>query len=627
MNYHQHPVGERVPTSKATRVFRGSDSPLTRYLDDLHARVAPVDDGAVADYIPQLARVDPKRFGIALATVDGDVYESGDTRVRFTIQSISKPFVYGLVLELCGEAAVRERIGVEPTGEPFNSTTLDPDGRPLNPLVNAGAIAATGMIVERRRGRAIESIVELLSGYAGRRLKIDRATARSESQTGHRNRAIAHLLSAAGVVRGEPMVVVEQYFEQCAISLDCRDAAVLAATLARGGLNPLTGERVAEVDTVRRVLLVMATCGMYDGAGEWMYTVGLPAKSGVSGTIIAVLPGQLGIAVHSPPLDPKGNSVRGVAVCRRLAAELELHIVQPGARQPGIRATFTLDQEHSKRARTDGERAALSSLGRRARVLQLQGSLVFSAIEAVSRTVITDAEHLRFAVLDLRRVTHITDVSLRFLVVLARQLDERQGVLVLSGIGVHIAAIRRLTREGGAGVVTFPELDRALEWCEDQLLTAAGKLEEPRPIGLREHELFTDIDDRDVRSLRRLFDRHRFAAGATVIVPGEPGDRVYLVTRGRLTAFAQRVDGELRILGTLLPGSAFGELAFLENRPHRGLVRADTSVQCYSLHRSRLEQLRDVDPTTQARLMTNLARMLARRAEAMREDLAGSEPR
>src|SRR5262249_41616722 len=293
-----------------------------RYLRSLHERFRGLEDGVVATYIPELAHADPRWFGISIATADGYVYEVGDTRQPFTIQSISKPFVYGLALEDRGRAAVLERIGVEPTGDAFNEISLEsPTGRPRNPMINAGAIAATSLV----RGDSLQDrwarILALFSFYAGRKLAMNEAVYRSERDTGHRNRAISHMLRNFEIIRRDPEPDLDLYFRQCSIEVDCRDLSIIGATLATGGVNPVTRERVIQADSVDEALSVMTTCGMYDYAGEWVYRVGLPAKSGVAGGILAVMPGQLAVAVFSPPLDERGNSVRGVAVCEALSGE------------------------------------------------------------------------------------------------------------------------------------------------------------------------------------------------------------------------------------------------------------------------------------------------------------------
>jgi glutaminase len=326
-------------------------SPIERHLRALHASYLAREDGEVATYIPELGKADPRWFGIALATVDGHVYEIGDTRLPFTIQSISKPFVYGLALGDRGKKAVLERIGVEPTGEAFNEISLEPgSGRPRNPLINAGAIAATSLIAGHSADDRWSRILALFELYAGRPLVLDESVYRSESETGHRNRAIGHMLRNFGILDGPPDEPLDLYFRQCSITVTCRDLALMAATLAKGGVHPITGQRAIGESDVDEVLSVMTSCGMYDAAGEWLYDVGFPAKSGVAGGVLAVLPGQFGIGVFSPPLDARGNSVRGVAVCSALSQDLELHSLR--AARAGLtpfRARFDLRQVASRR--------------------------------------------------------------------------------------------------------------------------------------------------------------------------------------------------------------------------------------------------------------------------------------
>jgi glutaminase len=339
-------------------------SPVEAFLRSLHERFRSLESGTVATYIPELARADPGWFGISVATADGHVYEVGDTRQPFTIQSISKPFVYGLALEDRGKAAVLASIGVEPTGDAFNEISLESStGRPRNPMINAGAITATSLILGSSLEDRWQRLLTLFSLYAGRSLAQSDVVYRSERDTGHRNRAISHMLRNFSIIERDPEPDLDLYFRQCSIEVDCRDLSIMGATLATGGANPLTRERVLRPDNVDEVLSVMTTCGMYDYAGEWVYRVGLPAKSGVSGGIVAVMPGQLAVAVFSPKLDERGNSVRGVAVCEALSEELELHFLRaPRPAVSSLRSRLTARTFPSKRKRHDGERAVLSAI-------------------------------------------------------------------------------------------------------------------------------------------------------------------------------------------------------------------------------------------------------------------------
>ena len=302
-------------------------SPIQRYLANLHRSLAGITRGEVASYIPELTRADPEGFGISLVTMDGVSYAVGDADRAFTIQSISKPFVYATALADHGRDFVASRVGVEPSGDAFNSISLDPQtGAPLNPMINAGAIATTGLIEGGSPEAQWRRIEASLAEFAGHTLDLDSAVYRSESETGFRNRAIAWMLKNFGIIDGEPMATLENYFRQCSLLVTCRDLACMAATLANGGVHPETGRRALPAEHVERVLAVMATCGMYDYAGSWLYEVGMPAKSGVGGGIIAVVPGRFGIGIWSPRLDEKGNSVRGIEACRRLARDFDLHV-------------------------------------------------------------------------------------------------------------------------------------------------------------------------------------------------------------------------------------------------------------------------------------------------------------
>jgi len=294
-----------------------------------HARHLENTDGALADYIPELAAVDPDRFGIAVATVDGKLYAAGDTDHPFTIQSVSKAFVYCLALELVGRDAVLERVGVEPSGDAFNAIIFDPHtNRPFNPMVNAGAITVAGIVHEVAGAGAFDLILDRLSEAAGRRLTMDESVYRSEAETGHRNRAIGHLLRNVGALHGPVDAVVDLYFRQCSILVTAADLARMGGTLAHIGENPATGRQVFELTAVRNTLAVMFTCGMYDYSGNWACDVGVPAKSGVGGGIVGIVNRQLGIGTFSPRLDAKGNSVRGIAAFKEIGDELGLHIFE-----------------------------------------------------------------------------------------------------------------------------------------------------------------------------------------------------------------------------------------------------------------------------------------------------------
>ncbi|MBP3087229.1 glutaminase A [Mycolicibacterium fortuitum] len=366
---------------------------VQHYLDRIRAEQIELRDGALASYIPELSTVDPESFGLSLSTSDGYVYESGDTAVEFTIQSISKPFTYALALELIGQDAVDAKIGVEPSGEAFNEISVDNVTKtPKNAMINAGAIAAVSLVPGAGADERFDRILEFYSACAGRRLHVDMDVYGSEKATGNRNRAIAYMLASFGVLDDDPDEVLDVYFRQCSVRVTSTDLARMATTLARGGCNPMTGRRVIGAKVVRRTLSVMVTCGMYDATGDWVSAVGMPAKSGVGGGIVAVLPGQLGIGVYSPRLDARGNSVRGVEVCRNLSSQLGLHFL-------------SVTRESSSTLR------AVFEVSPGVRVYEVHGDLLFAGAEQVLRTAERDRDSYDVAVLDVTRVDDINDAA------------------------------------------------------------------------------------------------------------------------------------------------------------------------------------------------------------------------
>jgi glutaminase len=316
-------VDQLVSTGHLPRVIE-CDS-LVEYA---YQRYRQIQDGAVADYIPVLAQADPNQFGLCVAGVNGEIHSAGDTSAEFSIQSISKPFVYALVCEAFGHDAVRDRIGVNNTGLAFNSVIAIElnNGHPMNPMVNAGAIATTALVPGETPANQWEAIRLGLSKFAGRPLELDGEVYRSESETNHRNRAIARLLESYGRIELDPLAVVDIYTKQCALRVSAKDLAVMGATLADGGVNPRTGERVVSAAVCRDTLAILASNGLYERSGEWLFEIGLPGKSGVSGGVVTVAPGKAAIGAVSPRLDSAGNSVRGQRATAYLSRVLGLNI-------------------------------------------------------------------------------------------------------------------------------------------------------------------------------------------------------------------------------------------------------------------------------------------------------------
>lgn len=305
-----------------------------------HQATARVGGGANASYIPSLASVPSQLLGVAVATADGQMFKSGDADYGFAIESISKVFTLALAMELLGPEAIRQKIGTSPTGLPFNSVmALElQSGKPLSPLVNAGAIATASLIPGADADACWQRILDCQSSFAGRAIALSAEVNSSEQTTNFHNRAIAWLLYSAGTCYSDPMRAVDVYTRQCSTLITAGDLAVMGATLAAGGINPVTGQRVISAANVPHILAEMTMEGLYTASGDWAYTVGLPGKSGVGGGILAVAPGRLAIAAFSPPLDAAGNSVRAAAAVAHVARALGLNLYAAAAEPDAGRA-------------------------------------------------------------------------------------------------------------------------------------------------------------------------------------------------------------------------------------------------------------------------------------------------
>lgn len=589
-------------------------SPIQAYLEGLHARFAGLADGALANYIPELAKADPNAFSICLTTTEGRVYEVGDSRVPFTIQSISKPLTYGMALDDRGLDAVLRKIGVEPTGDAFNSISLEPGtGRPLNPMINAGAIAAASMVRGHSHEDKAARLLAVYSLYAGRPLALDAAVYESERDTGHRNRAIGHMLRNFDIL-DDPDRALDLYFRQCSVSIDCRDLSVMAATLANGGVNPCTNERAVAAVHVDRILSVMTTCGLYDAAGEWVFHVGMPAKSGVGGGILVVLPGQLGIGVFSPLLDSHGNSVRGLAICRELSRDLDLHFLRTARSSRSVfRAQYSVAQVRSKRLRPEHERDVLRRTGHAVRVFELQGDLMFASIEAVVGAVMAEGPALDVAVLDFKRVTGVGGPTGRILFDLLVSMARRGQQLLLASCAQHGRLVRfleeqQLTTTSPARIVCLPGLDAAIEWCENRLLAAHGPAFPAAPAGLADNDLCRNLGAAELALLEPLLGHRRFAPGQPIVHRGEPAIDIFLIVSGQATVALPSVIGAPKRLSTLCAGMSFGDLAVIDRRTRSADVTASGKVVCRVLTAEALDLLGRQHPEIKIALLENMLR-------------------
>ncbi len=596
------------------RVTLRMKSPVSQILKTLHERYANLTEGQVADYIPELSKVDPKLFGICIATRDGHVYEVGDTRHKFTIQSISKALSYGLALEDRGEEHVLSKIGVEPSGDAFNAISLKPDtGAPFNPMINAGAIATCGQILNLGGESRIQRIANYLSKCAGGQLDIDEEVYNSESASGHRNRAIGWMLRNFGIIDEDPRDIVETYFLQCSLKVTCADLAVMGATLANQGINPITGERAIAHEYVDNVLGVMASCGMYDWSGEWIYRVGLPAKSGVGGGIIAVLPGQLGIGVFSPPLDEQGNSVRAIRVCMDLARELALHMFNPSAvPPPALRRSYSASQVNSRRRLPSKAFHALRRYGERIRVMELQGPLLFSTFEPVIRELVKQVAYCQHVILNFTYVFSIDQVCVRMLQDVTKQLAASGVKLVCCGTGKILKSSSSAALEE---ITQFPNEDAALEFCENEVLSQVlpDYQKAPLPVTLADCALFAKCNDTEIMLLDEGMETVAFEAGETIIHTGTRADELFILTSGSVEVRLRLEGKRLLRLDVFSAGMSFGEMAFLDGSPRSADIVATAPVTCRVISRPLFEALGEKCPALKTKILHEISLQLSDR--------------
>jgi glutaminase len=598
-------------------------SPVRGLIDRIHGAAAglPVE-GSLADYIPELADAEPDLLGLAAVSGEGESHEVGDTRISFTIQSISKALVYGLALDDRGVEGVAERVGVEPTGEAFNSIRLeDGTGRPYNPMVNAGAIAVTGLVRAVHPDERIARITETVSRYTGRPAIVDERVYASERDTGHRNRAIAHLLRNFGVIDEDPEGVLDVYFRQCSILVSCHDLAMIGATLANKGVNPITGARAIAEGHVPSVLSVMATCGMYDSAGQWLFDVGLPAKSGVAGGILAVLPGQVGIGAFSPRLDSYGNSVRGVWMCREVSRTFGLHLFDPPRPAlTAVRRTRTAATRPSRRRRARAAAERIQADGDAIVLHELHGDLGFSVAAAAARRILADAPTGGEVIVDVSRTSAIDLPGAAIVARLQAALGARGSRLHIVGAAAH-PALDDLVRNTDA--MSWAEADDALQWCEDRLLERVGmSADDTGPVPLGRSELCDGMTPDEVDELAATAERQAFDADAVILRQGEPADDLLVVESGRVRILTDAGAGTIR-LATTGAGTFLGEMGLIEGRPRSASVIAETPVVLLRLDRAGLDGLVDEGGRrTRSKLLMNVAASLSDRLRRTTSELA-----
>jgi len=591
-------------------------SPIQTYLEDLHNSLVSLTDGELASYIPELTKVNPDWFGISLVTMDGLAYNVGNADQLFTIQSVSKPFVYATALADRGVELVSSKIGVEPSGDAFNSISLDPQsGAPLNPMINAGAIATTSLLAGTDPQAQWQRLSSSMSTFVGRDLEIDDSVYHSESATGFRNRAIAWMLKNFGIIDGDPMAALENYFRQCSFEVSCQDLAFMAATLANGGVHPVTGRRALPAEHVERVLSVMATCGMYNYAGSWLFEVGMPAKSGVGGGIIAVLPGRFGIGIFSPKLDAKGNSARGIEVCKRLSKDFSLHVFgRSGHPSMALGRVYSGADAPSRRQPSSEMRSYLTEHARRIKYLCLHGYLAVDGVEYIIRRMLQMASDTHSYILDLHQVDGISDCAARLLNEARRGFGHDGIAVVFTRIHARKSitqALRRVAARGDRGYLSFEDNDLAVEWCENRLF---GEAAIP-PItfaSLANFLLFKGMPLDLTEQVEAATTRQAFSTGQEIVTAGQAGDgRMYFIESGQVSVLVPLADGAHHRITSLSAGMNFGEMVLLGQTNRTATVCADTEVQCRILGSHQLEEITATSPMIKIILLENLARDMA----------------
>jgi len=611
-----------------------STGPIDQYLAALHARLKEVTEGAVATYIPELAKADPDLFGIAIATVDGKVYTVGEADQTFTIQSTSKPFIYGHILAEFGREAVLKHVGVEPTGEAFNSIILDEvENRPFNPMVNSGAMAAAELIKGETPEGRIATMLDVMSRYAGRSLFVDEDVFRSEQATGHRNRAIAYMMLNSGMIRSSPESILDIYFRQCSVRVTCRDLAMMGATLANDGTNPVTGVEALPRDYIQDVLTVMNSCGMYNFAGQWSYEVGMPAKSGVAGGIIAVIPGQIGIGVFSPRLDRHGHSVRGVKVCREISETFGLHVFRNHTNTSAvIRRELFGDVVHSKRLRTPEEREILDKSGSRVCLVEVQGGLFFGSAERLLRRIDEIAKTADYLLVDMRRVHEIDQAARQLLIELIDWLAARNRRLLFAHLSADgpLAPLHAVLSEryGDLSETVFDHRDTALEWCENRLIADANTGRDLTKFSLGDLNIFSGLSPDDLKILESAVRPLIFEAGQAIVREGDEARLFFVIARGTATICLRirKDDRESLVrIATLGPGLSFGEMALLDGGRRSADVIADERVVCYGFSVDHLREIGRQHPHIYTTILGNMMRDFSERLRRANDEIRALE--
>lgn len=487
----------------------------------------------------------------------------------------------------------------------------------------SGAIAVAELYPGATQEARVAAMRAGLSRFAGRALDIDAAVYASESETGHRNRAIAYLMRNSNMIRGVPEDVLDLYFQQCSILVTCRDLAIMAATLANDGTHPINGDEALPQEFVQDVLTVMHSCGMYDFAGQWSYEIGMPAKSGVSGCVMAVVPGQVGIAACSPRLDRHGNSVRGILACRRISADFGLHPFRSRSRVATVlRRELDGGMIRSKRVRSVTERGILDTMCGTVRIIEAQGPLYFGTAERLVHRVKQSCAHASHVIVDFRHVHRADQASMTLMRSLAALSCACQTPLLFANLAEAgaLASLRAALAEdsaGTGGVFFFETLDEALEHAENEILAQAlhSAPGDEQTSAMSDMSIFRGLEAEELELLVASIDPRlfHFSKGHVIFHEGEPATTFFVIAQGSVRVELPASGSRLRAirLASIGRGLTFGELAGVDGRPRVAQVRAETDVTCYAIAFDALHSFGRTHPAIYAKILTNIIRELS----------------
>jgi glutaminase len=543
------------------------------------------------------------------------------------MEALVRPFALGAALENRASAGLLARVGLapQPAATEAEAAKAAP-ARARHPLTEVGAALMPGMIAKVAGAESQARVLELLGAAAGRPLRVDESYFKT-LQSSVAAPDLAGELRAAGVAADDVENFVALGHRQSAVAVTCRDLAIMAATLANRGVNPVTGRLALGQQRTESVVSVLSSFGMGGHSGEWLFRVGLPATTGVSGGVMAVLPGRLGLAVFSPLVDAAGRSTRGLAVCETLARELALHAFDTVPDGPNVlRLRCHAGQVNSSRVRTPEEAQVLRLHGHTIKVYQLQGNLVFATAEVVIREVMRDFADLSYAILDCKRVASLSESAGRLLGELLVAMDAAGKRLVFTH-SAHLEVLRRFLKERlgerlDSQFHTFRDGDFALEWCENRMMH--DHLPTWQTVGsaaLEDYELFAGLSAEELSVVAKHLLRRRYAQDETIVKAGERADELFLLAYGLVSVALKADSGAEKRVATFAAGSIFGEMAMLDGCARSANVEADTDCVCDVLRLEDFHRLGQANPPVKIKMLENLGRILSQKLRKSNREL------